>query len=194
MIPKIIHQVHFGGKPSEEITGFMRSVWVHHTDWKIMIWTEDDLGSLHLDIRDLMDKCGNFASVSNIVRLMAVAMHGGIYLDTDCEVLKPMDELLECEAFAAFQDAGRICNAVFAAERNHRWILWQLDNVKRLLSHDAAEGVYLMSEAPRDGVTIVPTSYFYPFDYHTPLDLRMAKPDSFLLHHWLGSWIDRKPN
>lgn len=188
MIPRIIHQVCFGGKPSGQILDCMETVQHYHASWRRIIWNEKNVDQLGLDIGQLKFKCVNWASVSNIVRLHALYKFGGAYLDLDCELLKPLDPLLENDAFAAEQDSGRLCNAAMGASANHRFIRWQIDRQERLENEDAATAIYLMSEAPRDGVTIVPTSYFYPFLWDTPLDERMAHPDSFMLHHWSGSW------
>lgn len=188
MIPKIVHQVCFGGKPSDQIAEWMEIVRKFHPSWQIIIWHENDIGQLGLDFGQLKFKCVNWASLSNIVRLHALYDFGGIYLDLDCEILKPLDPLLENDAFAARQDSDRLCNAVAGSVANHRFIKWQIDRQERLENEDAASAIYLMSEAPRDGVTIVPTELFYPFLWDTPIDERMAHPDSFMLHHWKGSW------
>lgn len=187
MIPRHLHQFWVG--PIEpEIAGMMSGVKLMHPDWTVFWWDDKTIERLGLDFNYLLARCKNMAGVSNVVRLHAVNQLGGVWIDSDCEMLKPIDPLLENSAFVAEQDAGRTCNACFGAVPQHPWIEWQIKHQERLMCEDAAEGVYVMSEAPRDGVTIVPTSYFYPFLWDTPLDERMAHPDSFMLHHWSGSW------
>ena len=187
MIPKIIHLFWAGAFPKEMLP-WHDSIAGHHPDWEINLWTPDTIEVLGLDCNALKFDCVNWAGVSNIVRLHAVNKFGGVWLDSDCEVLKPLDPLLERNAFAARQDGDRICNAVFGAVAEHHCLKWQIAREQQLRSEDAAQGVYLMSEAPRDGVTILPMEYFYPFSYNAKPEDRKAHPDSFLIHHWKGSW------
>lgn len=150
---------------------------------------------LGLDFEPLIFECQNFASLSNIVRLHALDKMGGVYLDTDIEVLKPFDSLLHLDAFCALQDKiafekdnGRICNAVMAASAGHPWIKWQIQNQDALKTNDAAFGVYIASAAPREGLTILPTEFFYPFLWSAIAHERRPHADSYAAHHWSGSW------
>lgn len=191
-IPRHLHQAWFGAKPTAEIIGYMAGVKAAHPGWTFFIWDETTIKYLGLDFEHLLFECKSMAGVSNIVRLHAVNQFGGIWLDADCEILKPLDPLLEYDAFAAPQDGDRLCNAVFGAHQQHPFIEWQVEREDRLKTQDAADGVYLMSEAPLDGVIILPTEYFYPFTHETPITDRKAHPDSFLIHHWQGSWSKNK--
>jgi mannosyltransferase OCH1-like enzyme len=191
MIPRHLHTFWQGPK-SKEVSQFMYGMARSHPRWITFFWDAPSIELLGLNFKHLKDKCVNMASVSNVVRIHALSKYGGIWMDSDCEVLKPLDPLLKHSAFASEQDAGRICNAVMGAESQHPWIDWQLARQDRLMNADAANGVYLASEAPRDFLTILPTEYFYPFLWDTPLDERKAHPDSYLIHHWSGSWT-KKP-
>jgi mannosyltransferase OCH1-like enzyme len=162
-----------------------------NSGFKIYRWSDSSIHRLGLDVEDLKFRCQNWAGVSNIVRLHALNQFGGIWLDSDVECLKPLDPLLEHGAFYAFQDESRLCNAVLGATAGHPFLRWQIEREERLKCEDAAEGVYLLTEAPREGVTILPTNYFYPFDFSTPLEERIAHPDSYCLHWWSGSWCKK---
>jgi len=170
----------------------MSSVRRHHRDWEIFIFNENSTKRLGLDLDHLKSKCVNWAGVSNIVRLHAVNQLGGIWMDTDVEVLKPFTPLLNHKAFAARQDEDRLCNAVFGAVAGHPWIKWQIQFQNRLMTQNAAEGVFLMTEAPRDGLEVLPTPWIYPFFYDFPPERKKAHPSSFCVHHWDGSWNKNK--
>jgi inositol phosphorylceramide mannosyltransferase catalytic subunit len=194
MIPRILHSVWFGGAMPEDVAVFAASVRNHHPAWSHMRWDESSIATLGLTMESLM-RMGPWASISNFVRLMAVEKFGGIYLDSDCECFRPLDPLLSHAAFGALQDdlpagqnSGRICNAVFGAEPGHPWLRWQLFNMPLYESTDAAWGVYLMSEAPRHGVTLIDPKFIFPFHWETPPTLRTVPADSFIAHHWKGSW------
>lgn len=187
-IPFIVHQAWFGGERPERIRQFMIGARKFHLGWDIKIWNEDNIKDLGLDVAQLKDKCVNWAGVSNVVRLHAVNKFGGVWLDSDVEVLKPFTPLLNHKAFAARQDTDRLCNAVWGAVEGHPFVKWQIKHQDKLMTQDAATGVYLMSEAPRYGVQIVPTPWFYPWSYDSPVEARHPQPSSFAVHWWSGSW------
>lgn len=191
-IPKRIIQCWFGERP-EDIRQMMLTVSQHHPDWEILVFHEDNIKDLGLNFADLMDKCQNFASVSNVVRLHAVHVFGGYWIDSDVKCLKPLDPLLGYKATACFQDAEeRLCNAVFSAEPGHPWIKWQLERKELLLDADAAKSVYLMTEAPRDGLIILPQEFYYPFGFENPPKDRTPPDESYTDHFWKGSWSVQK--
>lgn len=187
-IPKIIHQLWIGDTIPERIVAWMETVRRLHPGWRIIQWDKKTIPKLGLNFDDLAFYCVNHASLSNIVRLQALKEFGGVWLDCDCESLKPLDDLLHCGAFVAPQSDGRICNAVMGAIPNHPSIIWQLARIEMLKSRDAATGVYLLTEAPRHDVSVLPSNYFYPFDFDTHESKRLPNKESYLIHHWLGSW------
>jgi len=193
MIPYRIHQFWAGPDRPEDIRQMMISVREKHLGWEIRVWNEDNIKDLGLNFDDLMDKCQNFASVSNVVRLHAVYQLGGLFLDADVEVLKPMDRMLWHRANAAFQDEKYICNAIFSAEAGHPWLKAQIDRQDYLMNGDAARGPYAMTEAPREGLNIVPTNVLYPFHFDTPKGKWGTVPsEAICIHHWKGSWSSPK--
>ncbi len=192
MIPKIIHQIWLGGERPDSHSAFIQGVRSINKDIPCYLWDEKRLEEEDIDPEFLLKDLGNYASVTNLIRLILLGKYGGIYLDTDCECLKPLGELCRYKAFAAIQDGDRICNAVMGSEPDHPWIKWQLDNFWSFgHPQDAAQGVYLASAAPREGLTIIPTKWVYPFHYDTPMHERKPHPDSFIAHHWQGSWVKK---
>lgn len=187
MIPKICHQAWFGPRP-EEIRQMMLTVRRHHPDWEIKLWHEDNIKDLGLNFADLMDKCQNFASVSNVVRLHAIFQFGGIWIDSDCKVLKSFEPLRIYSAFAATQDGKRLCNAVMGAQQAHPWIISQIMRQDYLMNADAARAIYLMNDTPLHAMKELPTSYFYPWHYEDAPEKRHPKPESYCEHFWSGSW------
>lgn len=153
------------------------------------IWHDDNIAELGLRSDRLREEFGTWAAASNFVRLIALQRHGGIYLDSDFEALKPLAPLFDFgDCIAAEQDRGRICNAFMGATPNHPWINWQLANIARYDRKDAASGVYLATDAPRDGLTLVPQHLVYPYLYDAQPEKRVVHPDSLLVHLWHGSW------
>jgi inositol phosphorylceramide mannosyltransferase catalytic subunit len=195
MIPKIIHQVWLGGPIPQRNADFIAGIIKLHPEWQHKLWGKEALEELGVDVDGMALALGPWASVSNFARLIVVSVHGGIYLDTDMEGVRPLDPFLVFPSVASLQDSepcgdaqGRICNAFFGAEPHHPWIDWQIRNTPMFAGHDPAWGVYLMSQAPRELVTIIPSKMVYPFSWDSPPESRKAAPDSFLIHWWDKRW------
>lgn len=190
MIPKIIHQVWFGGPMPMLELRCVQSVRHHNVPWTHMLWTEELAYRLLRADAPFWRPSEPYSSLSNWVRLLALRQFGGIYLDADCECLRPLNFFREQEtrAFAAKQDEVRICNAVMGAEPESEWIKWQIDHWGDYDQNDPASGVYLATAAPRELVTLITPHLVYPFSYETPDIARRPHEDSYIQHWWSGSW------
>jgi Mannosyltransferase OCH1 and related enzymes len=193
-IPKRIHQIHLGGPPDETTVNHLRSVGYQHEGWTRVIWDELMLEQLlNVRVSALKEELGTWASVSNKLRLEILFVCGGVYLDTDIEAVDTLEALPlgDMRNFAAEQDGGRICNAVMGAAPRSNWIKWQLDHWTDYDPRDAASGVYLATAAPRDELTVIAQRMVYPWLYDTPTAERKTYPETILVHHWKGSWIQK---
>jgi len=159
-------------------------------DTPVMVWTDENIGELGLSKKEL---CYNsLAGDTNVVRLHAVYKHGGMYADYDFEPVKPLSIFpSDVPAWAARQADGWICCAIFGAEAGHPWVKWQMDNVGWWTNHNAEWGPCLMTQAPRDGLTLIRPELVYPFDYRTPLEERKNHPDTVMAHHWAKFWAEK---
>lgn len=104
MIPKIIHYCWFGGKPKPEVIEKCIESWRQFCpDWEIIEWNESNYDvTAHPYTREAYE-LKKWAFVSDVARLEIVKREGGVYMDTDVELRSPLDELLECDAFYAFE-------------------------------------------------------------------------------------------
>lgn len=189
MIPRLIHHVYTGAAVPEEMAGFMQTAIACNPSWKRVLWTAGNLDLLGLDYPSLLERFKAPVHVSDYVRLVAVYQFGGIYLDCDVEVVRPLDPLTTHEAVAATQDGtGQICPAVFGAVAGHPWIKWQIDHADEYSRPNEPWNVGLMTHAPQDGLTLVPTDTFYPWLWNTPKEERHITDKTLCIHHWKGSW------
>ena len=96
MIPKVIHYIWFGGKPySDKIQKCIDSWNKYLPEYKFMLWNEDtfDVANSCDFVRQAYEN-KKWAFVSDYVRVWALNKFGGIYLDTDVEVVRPLDQFL----------------------------------------------------------------------------------------------------
>ena len=103
-IPKIIHYCWFGNGPEGPLTAKCIESWKKFCpDYEIRRWDEN---SFNLDtVRYTREayEARKYAFVSDYVRLWALYRYGGIYLDTDVELVRPIDELLEYPGFVGLE-------------------------------------------------------------------------------------------
>lgn len=189
MISKIIHHVYCGAPVPAEMDMFMQTAIDLNPTWERHLWTAHNLEALGLNYDKLLAIFKAPVHVSDFVRLVAIFKFGGFYLDSDVEVVRPLEPLLHHAAVAATQDGtGQICPAVFGAYACHPWIKWQIDHAKEYSRPDTPWNVTLMTDAPRAGLSLVPTDWFYPWLWDTPKEQRKVTPHTLCVHHWKGSW------
>lgn len=122
MIPKIVHYCWFGGKPLPRLAMRCRDSWQKFfPDYEIKEWNE-----LTYDVRQhpYTQYCYEhrlWAYLSDYVRLDVVERDGGLYFDTDVEVVKdPQDLLSSCQAYFGWETPEYLNTGLgFAAEAHH---------------------------------------------------------------------------
>ncbi len=109
MIPKIIHYIWLGGNPLPAITEKCIESWrIYCPDYEIIRWDETNLNiNKYQFAKDAYD-AKKFAFVSDVLRTDILYEHGGIYLDIDVELLKPIDDLLDFDTFGGFETSNLI--------------------------------------------------------------------------------------
>ena len=106
MIPKIIHYCWFGHGPKPELIQRCMASWKKYLpEYKLKEWNEEDFDVNCIPYVKEAYKQRRWAFVSDYVRLYALYHDGGIYMDTDEEVLNPIDRFLSLAAFSGYQNA-----------------------------------------------------------------------------------------
>ena len=105
MIPKTIHYVWLGNKAKpKKIQKCIASWHKFCPDYEIKEWNETNFDvNSHLFVKEAYE-AHNYAFASDVIRLDVLLEYGGIYVDADVEFLKPIDDLLDDEAFIGFED------------------------------------------------------------------------------------------
>lgn len=108
MIEKKIHYCWFGGKPiPENLQNCINSWKEKMPDYDLILWNESNFNLEVCNYVKEAYKSKKWAFVTDYVRLYVVYNYGGIYLDTDVEVIKKFDDLLKFPAFIGFEDSYR---------------------------------------------------------------------------------------
>ena len=143
MIPKVIHYCWLSDDPLPDKLQYCINSWHKYLpDYKVIRW---DLKRFPLDkslwVKQAFER-KRYAFAADYIRLYALATEGGIYLDSDVEVLKPFDDLLHLPYFVCKENSPQgIEAAIIGAESNTPWVLRCLEyyNGKSFLSIDGKE-------------------------------------------------------
>ena len=211
MIPKIIHYCWFGGKPLPELAKKCIDSWKKYCpDYEIVEWNESNYDINKNSYISEAYEAKKWAFVSDYARLDIVYNYGGIYLDIDVEIIKPIDSFLNDQCFFAEEKKGLVATGIgFAAEKNHhavKMMLQQYDGVHFKLGKDMYDTTpcpYRNTRALKrlgykskseinffDSVVVYPKEYFCPITYETG-ELEITE-NTVAIHHFNESWIDRK--
>lgn len=195
-IPRILHRV-VPEKTTTEVEAFWTRFQALHPGWEFMTHRDPlDPAAWPLTARG-WGSCSNGAQLAGLIRLEALYRWGGIYVDSDCEPFRSLEPLLPLRAFAAWEDAKVVPDAVLGAEPEHPAIRACIDLALRKLKAGAwasGPGVTTAILPRRADVTVLPPGVFYPYHYteknRRGEDFATAQPWAFLAHHWAGSWLE----
>lgn len=203
MIPKIIHYCWFGGKEKPTIIKQCLESWKINKGYKIIEWNEHNFNINCCSYVKDAYKSKMYAFVTDYVRLWALYTQGGIYMDSDVEVLKPLDAFLKDRAFTGHETSDLMVTATMGAEPNHPWIKKLLDYYKDAVFNPLITNTQVITEISKklvikkdggkrflkDGVTIYSIETFCPFD-HQKL-VACPTQDTYCVHHFAGTWKGR---
>lgn len=207
MIPKVIHYCWFGGnEKSQLIKNCMKSWREYCPDYKIVEWNE---GNFDIQINAYVEEAyrlKKWAYVSDYVRFYVLYNNGGIYLDTDVQLLKPIDTLVEKGNFDGFandrivntglimccEKGDWLCKEVLDSYRGEAFV-WNDDPSKMFAIGRRVTSILKLHGLAEDGTlqnignyTIYPKYYFNPTDgdMNVKIDER-----AFSVHHFAATWF-----
>ena len=206
MIPKIIHYCWLGQRPQSELNKKCIASWQKvMPDYQLKLWSETNVPLDNAYARAAY-AAGSWSRLSNHVRYHALYAEGGIYLDTDVEVLKDFAPLLHHQCFLGFEQADWVNTAVMGAQPGHPF----MKSCSQLTqSMFAATGVFprspqVVTKLLKDrglrehelqeleDVTVYPTEYFYPYPWFGSFSPDCITDNTYCVHYWEGSWLKQE--
>ena len=214
MIPEIIHYCWFGGTPlPTEAEKYIESWKKYLPNFKIKRWDESnfDVNSIPYIKEAYAEK--KYAFVSDYARFWILYNYGGLYFDTDVEVVRQLDDIIQAGPFLGVEQqnsegitvAPGLC---IGAEKQcdlFKTLLKQYETF-RFINHDGSLCLKNVVEITTEmllerglknvdgiqhcaGFTIYPKDYFCPIDYSTR-ELKITE-NTRTIHHYAESWVPR---
>jgi mannosyltransferase OCH1-like enzyme len=120
VVPRILHQIWIGPDPlPADQRPWVESWKRHHPDWEHRLWTEENLPEDPIR-PEILERLRTPVERADILRLELLFRHGGVYVDTDLECLRPLDDVLGDEDFVGVcLKPGRVTNTFIASAPGH---------------------------------------------------------------------------
>lgn len=207
MIPKKIHYCWFGGSPMPKLAEKCIGSWKKHCpDYEIIRWDESNFDVRSTPYTRWCHENQKWAFLSDYVRLAVIAREGGIYLDTDVELLRSPDTLLTYGAWYGFENETYVNTGQgFGAEEGHPTVDAMLQQYHNLQAD--SDGNFAPTACPAlntaallpmglipngklqtvAGALILPPDYLNPYDNAT--GQLAVTSNTISIHHYAKSWI-----
>ncbi len=206
MIPKKIHYVWFGDAEMNTTLKNCLASWEKMLpDYEIKCWNERN-SPLDYRFMKQMIRHKKWAMISDYIRIYSLYHEGGIYLDTDVEVIKSLDPFLQDGCFLGFQQEKPSSHwvncAVMGAENEHTFLKDCLDlfdksqrrdnrpfvgpDISTLVLRDY--GLKEYGNQDLNGVKIYEYDYFYPYHFTESYNKECITDNTHCIHHWQISW------
>lgn len=209
---KIIHYCWFGPRQLSKLAKKCMATWKKFLpDYEIKLWNENNFDFNQNPFVKQAYENKKWAFVSDYARLKALSEYGGIYLDTDMEIIKDISDVLNDECFLGVEDSGLINAAVIGSKKPHnKFIDTLISNYNNLKEFDE-KNIYAMT-IPRqitnileplgfdknkqeiqqffDGeLKVYPREYFYPLSYDYQDNKFTDK--SCMVHKYDATWASK---
>ena len=214
MIPKLIHFCWFGEKQLPESTTKYIQTWKEFLpDYRIIKWSEENFNieSAPEYVQEAY-KAKKYAFVSDYVRIQKLLQYGGIYFDTDVEVVRPFEEFLNGHSMVmGFEGEKTLSTAFIACCEGHPFLeeLEKTYHTRRFLQKDGNMDLTVINvgfskQAEKWGIDLSRNEYqeaehniaVFPDKFFSAFDIKNwhedLSPDTCAIHHMDASWIDKK--
>lgn len=211
MIPKRIHYCWFGGKEKPKSVKKCIESWKKNAKgYEIIEWNENNFNIHQNSYTEFCYQNKKWPFLSDFARLLIVSKEGGIYFDTDVELIGNLDKYLQYDAFYGFENNNAVATGLgFGAIKGHESLTLMIEEYNSLEVDEFGEfqltpcpklntnallkmGLKLTGEIQelKSKTLILPAEYMNPYDDPTG---RLNKTSNTISIHWYSkSWLDSK--
>lgn len=216
MIPKKIHYCWFGDKPLDKKGQKCLESWKKYfPDYEIIEWNENNFDVNCCQYVKEAYEAKKWAFVSDYARYKILYEQGGVYFDTDVEVIKTFDDILEkgaffgCENPVTEKEAATNPGLGCAVAPGLGFYKEVLDDYEKssFYNEDGSMNLYTIVQRTTDllrkyglqdsaNIQCVADIYIYPSEYFCPIDMSSGRliitPNTHSIHRYAGSWETKK--
>jgi hypothetical protein len=207
MIPKTIHYIWLGGNPLPPLAEKCIESWKRFCpDYEIKKWDETNFDVSSNQYCKEAYEAKKFAFASDYVRLHVLVNYGGVYMDTDVELIKPIDSYLVHQAFSGFESEKSIPTGIMACEKGFALfndLLSDYNGRSFILpggKQNTTTNVHFITESCLKKGLILNNTFqtvdgfaLYPYDIFCPKNFDTGKynvtENTVAVHHFAGSWV-----
>ncbi len=207
-IPKVIHYCWFGKNPlPESVQNCIKSWKTYCPDYQIIEWNENNFDLSKSSFAQAAYSAKKWAFVSDYARVCILNEFGGIYLDTDVQLIKSLDPFMKYDLLFGFERDDRIMTALIGSAPNASFMKkienyysglnfvnpdgsFYSDPNVRLFSTMFAEMFQCSLDGKlieRDNVVVFPCDFFSPKSFLTG-KIKLT-PNSCAIHHFEATWL-----
>lgn len=210
---KYIHYCWFGGKPLPKLAKKCLDSWKKYfPDYEIKRWDENNSALEDCPFVKGAYEAKSYAFVADYIRAKVMCEMGGIYFDTDMEVIKdPKEVFCDSQSFLGVEDTGKVCCGVWYEKYANSFLATELLNRYRkfkgfdydnrteftipILLTDILEKCGFDYKKRRvqkleHDITIYPREYFYPYSYNRTNNV--FTDNTCMVHYYDASWLPMK--
>lgn len=209
MIPKIIHYCWFGGNPKpDDVKKYIASWRTYCPEYEIKEWNESNFDLNENDYCRESYEAKKWAFVTDYVRLKVLYEYGGIYMDTDVEVVKNFNDLLLYNGFMCFENNKSISIGTLGIVKHSTLVMnflteyasrhfrrkdgtldmtTNLSIITPILVNDYDVCLNGKKQILKDKILILPMESFIAKSDIT--GCIMKNEDTYAIHHYMGSWL-----
>ena len=207
MIPKIIHYCWFGQISKPNFVEKCISSWHKYLpDYQFIEWSDKNFDVNYCQYSSEAYQKGKYAFVSDVARAYALYKYGGIYLDTDVEILQSFDHLLVHRSFWGFEAGNYIATSTIGSENGNELIKEYIDQysdrqfINSDGSFDVTTNVSIVTKLlQKRGLSlddvkqvigtdniVLPKRYLSPYDSRT--GILSIHSDTMAIHYYSNTW------
>lgn len=211
MIPKVIHYCWFGHNPLPELALRCIASWKKYLpDYEIKEWNEGNFDVHSIPYISEAYDAKKYAFVSDYARFWILYHYGGVYFDTDVEIIRPLNEIIDRGPFMGCESDGKAVAPGLGLACNPGLGFYQemLDKYKSL--HFKKEDGTLNLETvvsytteqlekhglqDISGIQQIDGIFIYPSEYFCPINITTKRlhitSNTYTIHHYAGSWVEK---
>lgn len=217
MIPKIIHYCWLSGEEyPQDVKNNIASWKALLPDYTFMLWDGKRLDSPKTVWIQQAVENKKYAFAADFIRLYAVYTYGGIYLDSDVEVLKSFDDLLHLPYFIGTESNSSIEAAIFGSIKKSQWLLISMDyyESRSFVKENGHFDMILLPRILKTRIKLIKhittmeesqiqeadlllkkedTFFLFPTEYFSAKNLELGKiiktKNTYTIHHFTSSYL-----